>query len=265
MARPDLTWRIGTIGFAYAPWRGVFYPAHVKPPQQLSYYASKFDAVELDTTFHAMPTPERVRVWADQVDDAFRFCVKAPKFVTHEDQLDRKADLLKVFIDTVQELGPKLGAILLQFPATFDPAKAGALLKLIDATRSPVPLAVEVRHRGWFDQHAIQAVADRGVAVVSNDYLDQTQPIIPQPTVYVRLIGEHDRYPLKNQEEADVEERLTWWVKRIEDKAPLGATVWVFTNNDYAGYSIGTSQRLRRLVGLPDRPRQEHPLRTLFD
>src|SRR5687767_10613554 len=95
--RTDVTWRIGTIGFSYSPWRGVFYPPGSKPSEYLAHYATRFDSVELDTTFHAMPTPERVRAWADQVDEQFRFVVKTPKMITHEGVIDQRIDLMRAF------------------------------------------------------------------------------------------------------------------------------------------------------------------------
>src|SRR6185312_1677707 len=108
MARTDLTWRLGTMGFSYPQWRGVFYPSHLKPAENLSWYSSHFNAVELDTTFHALPTPQRVRAWGEQVDESFRFAAKVPKMITHEEGLDQKAPLLRIFLETMAELGPKL-------------------------------------------------------------------------------------------------------------------------------------------------------------
>ena len=74
-------WRIGTMGFSYADWAGTFYPEEMKPANYLDFYARHFDAVELDTTFHAPPA-ERVRQWAEATPDDFRFAVKAPRAVT---------------------------------------------------------------------------------------------------------------------------------------------------------------------------------------
>src|SRR4051812_23520541 len=80
----------GTMGFSYSDWAGVFYPSGMKPGDYLSYYARHFDTVELDTTFHATPPPERVRRWADVTPEGVRFCVKVPKDVTHEGAIDRR-------------------------------------------------------------------------------------------------------------------------------------------------------------------------------
>ena len=71
--------RIGTCGWSYKEWSGVFYPRGMKPGEYLSYYSEQFDSVELDTTFHAVPPPERVRRWASVTPKHFQFCVKAPR------------------------------------------------------------------------------------------------------------------------------------------------------------------------------------------
>src|SRR5215208_4261581 len=96
-------WRIGTIGFGYADWQDVFYPPEVKSADYLSFYAKHFDTLELDTTFHAVPTPDRVRRWAGAVPERFRFCVKTPKDVTHAPTpLSRRTDAMLEFLDVVR-------------------------------------------------------------------------------------------------------------------------------------------------------------------
>lgn len=247
--RTDVTWRIGTIGFGYAEWRNVFYPAGMKSNEYLKQYASRFDSVELDTTFHAMPTAGRVRVWAGQVDDDFRFLVKTPKMITHEGTLDQRIDLMRAFVDTLQEFGPKLGGVLLQFPPSFDASQVPALMRLLDRVRE-VSIALEVRHPSWFEQRIVHAIDGHGVTIVANDYLDRTQPLVSKRGAYLRLIGTHDTYPKKNAEEVDVTERLQWWIDRVEQTAAPNATVHVMLSNDYAGYAIGTAERLKDLLGL---------------
>jgi hypothetical protein len=55
-------WYVGTMGFAYEPWRnGVFYPAGMGQKQFLAYYSQRFNAVEMDSTFYGVPTAEAVQ------------------------------------------------------------------------------------------------------------------------------------------------------------------------------------------------------------
>src|SRR5687767_14774231 len=112
-------WRIGTMGFSYADWAGAFYPEGMKPAEYLAFYARHFDAVELDTTFHATPPAERVRRWTAVTPDDFRFAVKAPRAVTHDTPLARALPRMLQFLDAVRQFGQKLSVVLLQFPPTF--------------------------------------------------------------------------------------------------------------------------------------------------
>lgn len=253
MDRADLTFRLGTMGFSYKDWRGVFYPPGVRPGDYLAAYAKQFDTVELDTTFHATPPPERVAGWAAAVPEHFRFTAKVTKTITHEPGLEDKAELFADFARCMTPLGPKLGLALLQFPPTTGVEIAGPLNRLLDRVGHLLPLAVEVRHRSWFDGRTLPALHERGVTVVANDYLDRAQPILgPADCVYVRLIGEHERFAKKDHEQSDVQDRLAWWVDQIVAKASPKGTIFITANNDYAGHSPATIRRLRKLVGLPD-------------
>src|SRR5436305_8771921 len=106
------SWRVGTIGFGYCDWQKVFYPDAIKSSDHLAFYAKHFDTVELDTTFHAAPTPERVERWAAAVPDEFRFCVKTPKDVTHAaGPLSRRTPAMAGFLAAVRGFGAKLGIV----------------------------------------------------------------------------------------------------------------------------------------------------------
>lgn len=265
MARTDVRWRIGSISFAYKDWRGPFYPPEVKPPDYLTYYARQFDTIELDTTFHAVPPPDRVAKWADATGDDFRFILKIPKAISHEPGLaDRAGDLID-FANVVRPMGEKLALALLQLPPTAGSEVRDELNRLLDAVGDRLPMAVEVRHASWFNGRALPALAERGVVVVASDHAERVQPILgPSDVVYVRLIGEHERFPVKDQERWDVQERLEWWVRQIEEKVSPGGTAFVTATNDYAGFSPATARRLRAIVGLPDTTPRQGPT-SLFE
>src|SRR5437763_11509702 len=111
---PD--WRLGTIDFGYDDWARVFYPKDLKPVDYLSFYARHFDTVELDTTFHASPTVDRVAKWAAATPETFRFCVKTPKEITHADgriSAHGRVDAMLRLVDVVGGFGAKLGVVLL--------------------------------------------------------------------------------------------------------------------------------------------------------
>lgn len=76
-------WRIGTSGWHYPHWHGVFYPGNLPPGKWLEYYACHFDSVEINSSFYRLPTEQTVTQWRDATPDNFRFAVKAsPSSVT---------------------------------------------------------------------------------------------------------------------------------------------------------------------------------------
>ena len=75
---------IGTSGYDYPEWKGVFYPGEIKRADFLAYYATKFNAVELNNTFYNMPTPERLLSFYDRCDGQLEFSIKANRLLTHE-------------------------------------------------------------------------------------------------------------------------------------------------------------------------------------
>jgi len=75
---------IGTSAFTAAGWDGSFYPLGMKPADYLTYYATKFNSVEIDSTFYRTPSGATVDGWARKTPEEFIFSVKVPQAVTHE-------------------------------------------------------------------------------------------------------------------------------------------------------------------------------------
>src|SRR5438067_1393579 len=75
---------IGTSGYSYPDWVGGFYPVGTKSGQMLAYYSRRFPLVELNFTFYRPPTPQMLAKLADQTPPGFRFLVKLPRTISHE-------------------------------------------------------------------------------------------------------------------------------------------------------------------------------------
>ena len=259
-------WRLGTIGFGYDDWHGPFYPKEIKAPDFLSFYATHFDTLELDTTFHAAPTPERVRRWADAVPEGFCFCVKTPKDVTHAPPpLSPRADEMLSFLDVTRAFGTKLGVVLLQFPPSFDAGDARELEKFLDRLPTDLRYALELRHGSWNTGATAELLRNHRCCRVAGDYFDEPWDV-PATTdfLYVRWIGVHGKFPTLDRERVDVTDRLAWWKQRIEATAKDVTTVWGLVNNDYSGFAVATANRMKRLVGLPVKERDDSRQGELF-
>jgi uncharacterized protein YecE (DUF72 family) len=259
-----MNYSLGTVGFSYGEWADVFYPPRMPTAEYLAYYARSFDAVELDTTFYAMPPADRVRRWCDATPPSFRFCPKVTRTVTHELPTAAAVDDLLRFVDAVRGFGDKLGPILMQFPPSFGAPMTGKLEALLIATPKDVRLAVELRDRSWGTQRTLDLLSHHRAAYVSAEYQHPPR-IVPVTTdfLYIRWIGVHGRYRGISHEVVDTTERLNWWLGKIRETHDQVRELWGFFANDYAGYGIGTCERFKRLAGEPVAIREQE--KGLFD
>lgn len=263
---PPMSWHLGTIGFGYDDWAGPFYPKRLKPGDRLAFYANHFNAVELDTTFHATPDLARVRRWASAVPDTFRFAVKTPRAITHEGTLDDAVGPMREFLDTLREFGPKLGPVLLQFAPAFSYDSAGSLDAFLTALPRDVRLAVELRNRSWGKPETLKLLRSHGACLVSAEYLTRPGRLFATADfLYVRWIGQHGRYDTHEREVDDRAESLKWWADALSPGKPNVTDTFGFMNNDYAGHAPATANTFKRLMGIEARaPETEAEERGLF-
>jgi uncharacterized protein YecE (DUF72 family) len=254
-----MQWHLGTMGFSYRDWAQVFYPREIKSSDYLEFFATHFNAVELDTTFHAIPDRQRVKNWALSVHEDFRFSAKMPAEVTHETDfgLGRDGALIE-FLDVIRELDEKLAVILLQFPPSLRSPQGSHFRKLLKSLPRDMKFAIEFRHSSWFDHAEATAslLRDHHIAWASADYSREPLAIIPTaPFLYIRWIGRHRQFPQMDHEQIDVTDRLNWWQKEIDRVVQSSngqiRDVFGFFNNDYAGYAVATCNQFKQLVGEP--------------
>ena len=251
-----MRWRLGTTGYFNRGWRGPFFPPGLPQAKWLSHYATRFDAIELNTTFHAVPTADRVRGWAAKVPDDFRFSLKAPRAVTHECDLARAAGPLAEFLDVAAGLGPKLGVVLLQFGPHHGAGELPDLDRLLATLPPSVRFAAEFRDASWLAPPTYRVLRDRGVALVASDLddLPAAAGIVPTADfLYVRLLGKHGRFETDDHEIFDPTDRLVWWRDRLARACDAAgpAAAWVLSNNDFAGHAPATLRRFAGLAGVP--------------
>lgn len=252
-----MRWRLGTAGYHYAGWaEGRFYPEGLPQAKWLRYYSSRFDAIELNTTFHAMPTAEKVRKWRGRVGEGFRFAVKTSRAVTHEGPLGQAGPAMAEFVAAARGLGKQLGPVLLQLPPEVTVEQAGGLATLLDSLPDDVRFAVEFRSATWFRAETFELLRSRDVAAVAAELEGHPESAGVVPTtdfLYVRLLGRHGRFPDETRERFDPTPRLIDWHRRIVEAA-AGADVkecWVVFNNDYAGHAPATLRRFAKIARVP--------------
>jgi uncharacterized protein YecE (DUF72 family) len=106
---------VGTSAFSAAGWEGSFYPLGMKSSDFLSYYATKFDTVEVDSTFYRTPSVATVSGWESKTPPGFTLAAKVPQIITHEKVLQNCDHDVKQFLDAMDLMGAKLGPLLFQF------------------------------------------------------------------------------------------------------------------------------------------------------
>lgn len=247
-------WYIGTMGFGYRDWQGAFYPEKLPKGQQLAYYASRFNALEMDSTFYGTPRVETVARWRATASEGFVFCPKAPRDITHDLRLKGAAeDVLALFVETMETLGDRLGPILLQFPPDFRVEERDTLADFLPRLPGGARFAVELRHRSWWSDETADLLRAHAVCWAATDYIYLPKEICRTAGfLYVRFLGRHGQFDDKSRELLDKTEELRAWRAKIDAHlaGEGGATeVYAFFNDDYAGHAPATANRLRAMLG----------------
>ena len=164
------TLRLGTSSWSFPDWRGVFYPPQTQADRQLQFYATKFNSVEINTSFYALPAPATLLRWLEIVPAEFTFSLKAPREISHEKQLVNVEQITDAYLDVVRSLGPSAAPGLLQFPAAVSRQRAGRrLANFIDrlaAVAAEIPFSVEVRAVDLMTPAFVRFLLERGIGFV---------------------------------------------------------------------------------------------------
>ena len=169
-----------------------------KDGTHLQRYASRFNAVEINSSFYKSHKRETYEKWAKSVRPSFRFSVKAPKLLTHEHCLEETGEPLARFVQEIGGLGKKLGCVLVQLPPglAYDPRTVETFFASFRA-RYRGPLVCEPRHPTWFTGAADRRLEAHGVSRVAADppcAEGGHEPAASSRVVYYRLHGSPDMY-----------------------------------------------------------------------
>jgi len=245
-------WYLGTVGYSYKDWDGVFYPAGAPARTYLAYYSQVFNAVELDSTFYGTPPAERVKQWAVSVPDGFKFCPKTPRLITHELRLVEAAAEMRQFLETMRYLDDKLGAVLIQLPPSLSAVEFDTVAAFLTGLPAGFDYALEFRHLSWFNFETVTLLQNHNICWTSTAYLDLPKQIALTTNFhYIRWLGQRGQFEEKAHERLDVLPQLQWWWESIQPNLERVHTIYGFFNNDFSGHSPATCNRFKELVGLP--------------
>jgi uncharacterized protein YecE (DUF72 family) len=236
--------RIGTAGWIVPPgYSGEF----AGEGSQLERYARRFNAVEINSSFHRPHRRQTYERWAASTPEDFRFSVKIPKTITHAARLAGCADLLDRFAAEVTGLGAKLGVLLVQLPPklAFDEALADPFFRELK-TRLAAPIALEPRHASWFAPGLDGWLAERRIASVAADPAKVEGAAAPggwTGLVYYRLHGSPRMYYSAYDGAA-----LAALSGRLEASQARGIPSWCVFDNTAAGAALGNALELSLAV-----------------
>lgn len=256
--------RIGCQSWGYDDWvtkadgPPVFYPRGTKHPEMLEQYARLLLTVEVDSTAYGTPQEATLEGWLEQVPADFLFSLKVPSVITHEYSLDERSfEQMSEFCDRARVLGDRLGVILIQLPASFEPTKPNAqrLREFTERLPPDIKFAVEFRTPGWFVDWTIEELNDASVALamvegpwVGRDVMFASLPLLRTPHAYLRIMGERDLVKF-DRVYRNRGEQLELWSERISQIA--AGEIYIYADNQYEGHAPATVNKLSRLLGLP--------------
>ncbi len=259
--------RIATSAFTAAGWAGSFYPKGMKSTDYLSFYATRFDAVELDNTFYAIPAVSTVKGWYAKTPPGFLFAAKVPQVITHEKVLVGCDEALKNFLDTMDALDEKLGPLLFQFGkfkrSIFKSQKEflARLIPFLKKLPKDHKFAVEIRNEDWLDLRFVDLLREHGVALALIDQSWMPRPwelkseldLITADFTYVRWLG--DRKGIEEKTKTwdkvivDRQGDLFEWVGLLKKVHERRIMILAFANNHYQGNGPATVELFRSLWG----------------
>jgi uncharacterized protein YecE (DUF72 family) len=210
--------RIGCAKWNKTDLKG-FYPKGTK--DELTYYATQFNSIELNATFYGMPSAEQVLTWNEKTPADFRFYPKITNTVSHFRRLQNITDVVTQFATNVLNFDAKLGMVFLQLHDNFKPKDDDRLEQFIKDWPREIPLAVELRNNEWFaDEEVFTRTMDlfekysiTNIIVDTAGRRDLLHMRLTTPVAFIRYVGANA--------ESDYT-RLDDWLERIKEWKAAG-------------------------------------------
>lgn len=236
----NATLRIGTSGFHYRHWKGVFYPAGLSMDGWFAYYAARFDTVEINNTFYRLPRARTVERWRDEAPMGFCYALKFSRYGSHVKRLRSPRSLVRRFLGRAERLRKSLGPILVQLPGHWqaDPDRLSAFLEAAPLRHR---WAVEFRDRRWLCAEVFSVLKAHRAALCIHDMIEDHPRPITASWVYLRFHGDGYGGSYSPQ-------HLTARAREIQAYLVDGLDVYAYFNNDAQGHAVRNAADLRRYV-----------------
>ncbi len=236
---------IGTSGFYYEHWRGVFYPEGLAKSHFFEYYMNRFKTVELNSTFYHLPKLKTTEHWADMSPDDFLFSLKAYRGITHYRKLRDVKEELYRYLHLVKPLKPKLGTILFQLPPSLH-LERELLADFLELLPPGYRYTIEFRHPSWLNDDIYNLLKSYNVALCINDFgKREMAPVMTADFGYIRFHGPTGHYGGSYDDAT-----LKMWAERIAKESEHLKAFFVYFNNDFGGYAVQNAMTLMSILGI---------------
>jgi uncharacterized protein YecE (DUF72 family) len=235
---------IGTSGWHYKHWVGNFYPPKTPASRMFALYAEHFDTVELNNSFYRLPNVETFREWRDAAPRNFLFAVKASRLITHNLKLKNPQNALDNILSRADVLGRKLGPVLFQLPPHWKKN-----VERLEAFLSVLPryhrYVFEFREPTWNSEDVYAVLRKHNAAYCIHELAGfQTELTVTADFVYVRLHG-----PGAGKYEGSyTDAQLRGWARQIEAWSETSKAVYIYFDNDQAGFAAANALTLKELT-----------------
>jgi len=220
-----------------------FYPKGVK--DELAYYSSQFNSIELNATFRRRIAPEQYAKWGENTPEGFKFCPKMGQYISHIRRLDETEEAVDLFATSSSHLGEKLGVPYLQMHDNFGPGNFDRVQNFAEGWNYDIPVAIELRKTDWFNDGTfsselydlLEKNEITNVLVDTAGRRDLMHMRMTTPTPFVRWVGANHDVDYK---------RLDEWIERLASWRDAGMSeIYFFVHQNvdinvprYAAYFI---------------------------
>jgi uncharacterized protein YecE (DUF72 family) len=234
------TLRIGTSGYQYDHWKGVFYPSNLPKKRWFAYYAAHFDTVEINNTFYRLPQGHTFTAWREQAPPGFCYALKFSRYASHLKRLKEPQEPIARFLERATQLQEFLGPILVQLPPRWN-VDVKRLADFLNAAPDTYRWAIEFRDPRWLCEAIYTLLRRHNAALCIHDLIPGHPHQVTADWVYLRFHGvsHGGNYP---------PQMLGALAREIAAYLVDSLDVFAYFNNDVHGYAVHNAMALRRYI-----------------
>jgi uncharacterized protein YecE (DUF72 family) len=209
----------------------------------LAHYYECFDTVEINNSFYMLPKIETLACWREATPKKFEFAIKASRFLTHNKKLKEPENALNNFLPRAEALGDKLGPILFQLPPKWR-INVERLAEFLSALPKYHRYTFEFREPSWLTEQVYDLLREHNAAFCIYELAGFHSPFeITADWTYVRLHGPGGKYQGSYSDQV-----MRTWADRIAGWSRQLRSIYIYFDNDQAGYAAFNAVTLKRLV-----------------